>query len=464
MKTGRQILIAVVVGLIMAGAAGPGEGTQFERAVLDNDLAVIVGQNVATNVAGVFVGFRIGADTETEGRYPARALLQEHNRAYARRLLDSDPHFSPLAAELDNGGVMDFNTEWDYIQVRAACTPANLGMLLELVDRVLVADPLSPELIDLARLRLTQHYVISQENVGEQAYYLFRRAMLGNGAASRPVFGNPQSIGALSVEELTAFRQRYFTACNAAVVIISPQPADEVGRVVGQALGSWRRGLPPAPLPAPSAALREANVRVGNSPDARLATVVVGVALPPPGTPGFGVGRTLQEMLAGRQGRLRRDRTLLYSLALNLPFRLLAQQFPLRSIPITVESNAHLAVYAMAAPTAMESYRQAILRHFTSFREGAISPEELARAKKRVLNGMALAMQQPLDSATHLGQYEMLGVEVGDIQQAAAQVKALTVEQITKTANTWFHEHYIGVVLPNQNPAGSRRELSLPGA
>ncbi len=463
MKTGRQILIAVLVGLIMAGASAAGEGTQFERAVLDNDLAVIVGQNVATNVAGVFVGFRIGADTEKEGQYPARALLQEHNRAYAQQLLDSDPHFSPLAAELDNGGVMNFNTEWGYVQMRAACTSANLGMLLELVDRVLVTDPLSPELIDLARLRLTQHCLTSQENVAEQAYYLFRRAMLGNDVAARPVFGNPQSIGALGAEELTAFRQRYFTACNAAVVIISPQPPDEVGRVVQQTLGSWRRGLPPAPLTTQSAALREADVRVASSPDARLATIVVGVSLPPPGTPGFGVGQILQEMLAGPRGRLRRDRTLLYSLALNLPFRLLARQFPLRSIPMTLESNAHLAVYAMAAPTAMESYRQAILRHFASFREGAISSEELARAKKRVLNGMALAMQRPLDSATTLGQYEMLGLGVSDIQQAAAQVKALTVEQITETANIWFHEHYIGVVLPNQNPNDSRREISSPG-
>lgn len=458
MRAASRRWVRVVPGLMVLLSCCPGQAAQVERAVLDNGLVVVVGQNTAANVAGVFVGFRVGAATETGDRYPARALLQEHNRAYAQKLLNTDPHFRPLAAEPQTGGEISFNTEWDYVQVQATCTPQNLEQLLQLLARVFRTDPLSPELVDSARQRLIQHYSISQASVPEQAYYLFRQAMLGEVPTARPVSGNPEAIAAVSLDELTAFRQRYFVAANVVIVIISPESAQKIGQLIRQSFGSYPKGLPPIPSASGQGPQRRSNVQVGSSAESQLATVVLGVALPPPGSQGFLVGKVVHQMLAGAQGRLRRDRALLHSLALNLPFQLLARRFPLRSIPVTLESDPYLAIYAEADPKAIESTRRALLRHLESFRQGSMRPEELARAKQRVINDMALTLQRPSTLATHLGQYEMLGLDCTVALHQPAQVAVLTTADVIQTAETYFGQHYIGVLLPDQRPDSTSKQ------
>jgi len=449
MKAARHSWLGLLLGLAAVLSCSPGSASPLERGVLDNRLVVVVEQNTATNLAGVFVGFRVGANTETQGRYPARALLQEHNRVYAQKLLDTESHFSPLAAEFQAGAGIRFNTEWDYVQVRATCTPQNLESLLQFLAQVFRSDPLSPELVDSARQHLIQHCSAAERSLAERAYYLFRQAMLGKVPPAQPVFGNPEAIEAISLEELAAFRRRYFTGANAAVVIVSPESAEKMGQLVRQSFGLYPKGLPAEPLASDPRLPRQSGVRVGSNTSSSSAIIVLGVGLPPPGGEGFVVGQVLHQILAGAQGRLRRDRGLLHSLALNLPFQLLARRFPIKAIPVTVESNPHLAIYAEADPRAIESARRAILRHVDSFREGSIRPEELARAKQRTLNDMALTLQRPSALAAHLGKREMLGLDCTVSPHQAAQVAALTSQDIVQIAEAYFREHYIGVLLPD---------------
>jgi len=142
-----------------------------------------------------------------------------------------------------------------------------------------------------------------------------------------------------------------------------------------------------------------------------------------------------------------------------LPFQLLVKQFPLRALPVILESNPYLAIYAEADPPALESTRRALLRHFDSFQEGSIRPDELARAKQRVINDLALTMQRPTALATRLGQYEMLGLDCTGVQHDAAQVAALTIQDIVDTVNDYSQHYYIGVLLPDQRPGSTGRQL-----
>ena len=57
--------------------------------------------------------------------------------------------------------------------------------------------------------------------------------------------------------------------------------------------------------------------------------------------------------------------------------------------------------------------------------------------------------------ATRLGQYEMLGLDY-TLVPAAADVNAVTVDDIADTAQTYFAEHYIGLLLPERTPTGQQ--------
>lgn len=450
-----------ILGLVITG--GSAHATDFERAALDNGLVLFVGQNAATDLVSLFVGFRISADAETQYHSAARALLQEHHRAHAAELLETDPAFGPLRADFESGPGIRFETEWDYVQVQACCTLPNLEILLKLLATIFLDDPLSSQLVQSAGERLVAYHTKARTRAPEQTYYLFRRAMLGDRPTGRPVFADPESIEGLTVEELTTFRQRYFTAGNAVIVVISPQSTEHIGQLVRQHFGPYPKGVAPLPSPSGAPTLRDSQVQVAGNPSSRLAYIVLGAALPPPGTQGFLVGQILHQVLAGKQGRLQRDHGLLRSLALNLPFRLLATHFPLRPIPVALEATPHLAIYAECDPTAIEATRQGLLRHLNSFRDGSIHPDELTRAKRRVINNLALSMQRPLNIATRLGQYEMLGLAYTDAQPTAAQVDAITIEDVTDTAKTHFAQHYIGVLLPDPGPT-SPEDNSEPGS
>ena len=448
--------MAVVFGLVLVSTGV--QAAQFERTVLDNGLVVIVSQNPATDLAGVFVGLRVGADAETEGRYPARALLQDHDRAYLAQVLATEAEFRPSYREFQAARGIRFQTEWDYVHLQAHCTPQMLELLLKLVARVVFGDPLSPQLVQAARERLQTHYSAAQAQVSEQTYYLFRRAMLGETPAGRPVYGDPQSMATVTGEELAAFRQRFWTPDNGVIVIVSPHPVEEMGRLVQQYFGAYPQGPALSPVSSGRQPVRESDVHVAGNAASELAHIVLGVALPPPGTQEFAVGQILHEVLAGRRGRLRRDPLLLRSLALNLPFELLAQRFPVQALPVSLEAHPHLAIYAQCDPNeALEPTKQALLQQLESFRDGSIRPDELIRARRRVINHMALTTQRPLGMAERLGQYEMLGLDYTLAGPAA--VRAVTIDDITESARTYFAEHYVGVMLPERgataNEAGS---------
>ncbi len=435
------LLVLAVLLSVAASAAAP-----VTQTVLDNGLAVVVCPHPASEVAGVFLGFRVEAELDEPGGI--RALIHEHNRARVEKLLEGDETFAPLKRAVDEGSPMKWRVEWDYLHMQARCASPQLGQLLKLLRVGVFSAQIEPELLDHGRKRLAQEYDSMPQRAAEQTYYLFREAMLGEVAASRPVFGTPESTAGITPEQASAFAEKYLQASNATIVVVAPLPSDEIVALVRDALGSLAPG---------QAAPQERLVvepgdraRVDGNPLTGLATIVVGVPLPASGDEGFVVGQLLYHILAGKQGRLVRDRGLLYSLALNLPFRLLAERTPVSVLPVVMSRQPHLAIYAECDPNAVENAHQALLRHIHSLREGAIRPEELERAKLNLINAEARIMLAPGSLAEHLGQIAVLGGDPASFDQGAATVQKITKEDIIATGEAYFQNHYIGVQMPQR--------------
>jgi len=231
------------------------------------------------------------------------------------------------------------------------------------------------------------------------------------------------------------------------VVVVSPLSGEQALRLVEDALGTVKRGMSAAR--EDRSCYPDSRVRVGGSPQARLATVIVGVGLPAPPEPGFRVGQLLYHILNGPQGRLARDRSLFHALALNLPFRLLVQRSPLSVLPVAMSSSPHLAIYAECAPDAVGNVHEQLLRHINSLAVGAIRPEELQQAKQRLINRRARTMLSAARLAVHLGRMQMLGLPPASFGEGTAQIEQLTVADITALAQTHFQNHYVGVQMPS---------------
>jgi hypothetical protein len=192
-------------------------------------------------------------------------------------------------------------------------------------------------------------------------------------------------------------------------------------------------------------------VEVDSNPLMSLATMILGTTLPPPGDRGFLVGQLLHHVLSGKQGRLARDRTLVHTLALNLPLRLLAERTPVSVLPVAWSEHPQLAVYAECDPAAVENAHQALLQHLESLAQGAIRPEELDRAKHHLINSRALSMLAPGTLAAQVGAVAMFGGDPNGLAHSALEIEQLTKEDIIRTAQAHFQYHYVGVQMPDRH-------------
>ncbi len=441
---GCYLFLAAALCVVLSAAC---HGAEVRSTVLGNGLTVVACSDYASDVAGVFVGFRVGAGAVQP--VGIRALLHEHNRARVEQLLADDESFAELAAHIRDVGSVQWRVEWDYLQMHAVCTSAHLEDLLRLVRAGLFAPQVHPDLLEQGRQRLKQEYDNLLDRPAEQAYYLFREAMLDEAAGAQPVFGKPEQVAQITSQQASDFARKYLRAANVTVVVVSPLSSEQALRLVEDALGTVKRGM---------SISREARsyspdsrVRVGGSPQARLATVVVGVGLPAPGEPGFFVGQLLYHILNGPEGRLARDRSLFRTLALNLPFRLLAQRTPLSTLPVAMSNYPHLAIYGECAPDAVGNVHEQLLRHINSLGAGAIRPEELQQAKQKLINSRARTMLTAGRLAAHLGRMQMLGVAPASFGDDTDRIEQLTVADVTALAQTHFQNHYVGVQMPSSS-------------
>ncbi len=446
MRPARRMYYVAVATVVLSAVVGSvSYGAEVHSTVLDNGLSVVTCTYSASDVASVFVGFRVGAGIAQP--VGIRALLHEHNRARVEQLLAGDNSFAGLASHIRDVGRIQWRVEWDYLQMHAVCTSAHLEELLRLVRAGLFAPDVQPELLEKGRQRLAEEYQNMTQRPAEQAYYLFREAMLKDATGAQPVFGKPEQVAQITLQQASDFAGKYLRAANATVVVVSPLSNEQALCLVEDTLGTVKHGIS-APIEDRSC-YPDSRVRVRSSRYARLATVIVGVSLPAPGQPGFRGGQLLYHILGGSQGRLARDRSLFYTLALNLPFRLLAQRTPLTVLPVAMSNSPHLAIYAECAPDAVRNVHEQLLRHINSLGAGAIRPEELQQAKQKLINSRARTMLSAARLATHLGRMQMLGLPAASFADGAAQIEQLTVEDITALAQTHFQNHYVGVQMPS---------------
>jgi len=437
--------LAVVVAALSAVLGTVCYGAEVRSTVLDNGLSVVTCPHPASDVASVFVGFRVGAGiVQPVG---LRALLHEHNRARVEQLLADDDSFAELASHLRDAGSVQWRVEWDYLQMYALCTSARLEQVLRLVRAGLFAPDIQPELLEKGRQRLAEEYQNMMQRPAERAYYRFREAMLNDMAGAQPVFGKPEQVAQITPQQASDFARKYLQAANATVVVVSPLSNEQALRLVEDALGTVKRGIA-APSPDRSC-YPDSRVRVGSTPRARVATMVVGVSLPGPGQPGFLVGQLLYNILGGAQGRLARDRSLFHALALNLPFALLSQRTPLTVLPVTMSNRPHLAIYAECAPNVVGNVHEQLLRHINSLGAGAIRPEELQQGKQKLINSRARIMLTAAGLAVHLGQMQMLGLPPASFADETTQIEQLTIADVTALAQSNFQNHYVGVDMPS---------------
>lgn len=439
--------IAIRAGLIAAAAltlAAAQAAPTVTRSELANGLTVLVAPADQGQIAGIELLLKVGMTDEPAAMRGARALLQQILVIDSHAQINAD--LSPASAFVNpRTSGLGVNTDWDFVEVSLATDADELGIGLETVARHSFGVTLDAERLDEARTLVCRGYDLSHQSPVQATFELFRQALFGRGPLGESLQGDPEGLAAISLEALQGFRDAYYVPGNAIVCVAAPQPAEEVLAAVRAAFDAVPSAPVPEspPVPEPPA---ESLVEVGESADLVQASLVVGVPLPPYGDPRFAAGQMIAELLEGRGGRLRRDLSLLQTLGLAIPTRLLDEHYPITTLPIPVSERPFLAVHALCSPNTIERTREGLLRHLLELRTRTVAEAELARARQRAINSLLIEPAAPVDLAMALARRELFGA--GDLAAGVAALQAVTADDLEAVAQQYFGRHAVGVQMP----------------
>jgi predicted Zn-dependent peptidase len=188
---------------------------------------------------------------------------------------------------------------------------------------------------------------------------------------------------------------------------------------------------------------------VDENPAIDRASLAVGAPLPPFGEKEHWAAWIVREMLAGPDGRLCSDRTLLSKSGLIVPSTLAWRQWPISPLPIQFGSRPYLAVVALCHPARVEVTRQGILRHIAEIAEGEFTEADLERARVRVANTWARELAAPRDRARMLALAAMLGIELPSVDQVWKVVNEISEAEVKEAAYSVLRRVSVGLQMPS---------------
>jgi len=377
----------ILTGLLFAVVAVAQAAPNVKRVVLPNGLTVLAIEDRVSTVAGFHLGVRYDPAANSVPHAGVAALSQQVTQAQLSETLNQDA-WRDLAQQLrGTRAALIANTEVDYCELRGKVTDDMLPPALQLVGRLMLGRPaIAPEQLQAAREILLASEKDDTNAVMEQTFYSFLKAFHGAGSPlAQPVQGTPDSLRALTANDVTAFRAAYMTPNNAVLTLVAPRSVSDLVSLAKLAFGTYAAGgtaVKPPTTPGPASS----RVHVAQQTGWRGVSLLIGVPTPSYGTAGFYRAQLIYTLLEGRGGRLDTDSALRGGLGANrIVGRPEAEPPPAAVLPPTAQPRPFLLLHMVVAPRQMEQARRALLWHFQALQTDPPTAAELDRAKGRLL-------------------------------------------------------------------------------
>jgi zinc protease len=430
-------LAALATVLLIAGAplqAAPQEGVDVTHFVLGNGLEVVVIPDHRVPVVTQMVWYRVGSADEPPGKSGIAHFLE--HLMFKGTEKNPGGKFSQVLATI--GGQENAFTTADYTGYYQRVAREYLPLVMEFeADRmtglVLTDANVLPELdvvLEEYNMRVANSPDARLREQVEAALFL-------NHPYGRPVIGWLHEIKKLNREDALAFYRRYYTPNNAIVVIAGDVTADEVKALAEKTYGKVARRAEIGPRKRPQEPEHTAARQVTLADPRATPSLQRAYLAPSDATAKPGEAEAL-EVLAhvlggGSNSRLQRalveDRGLANSAGATYSGTSVDQT--LFSVYATPRPHVSLAE--------LETAMDAVVDDLAT---NGITPEELARAKTRMIADAVYAKDNQATLARWYGAALATGSTVDDVKSWTEQVRAVTADSVRAAARTWLDKHH----------------------
>jgi zinc protease len=332
-----------------------------------------------------------------------------------------------IALEIESlGGSLDSFGGNNSFGVSAEVLHEDFNAGLDLVADVLL-NPTFPETalerereIQLAGIKAQRDQLLKSAGIG------MRRALFGDSGYGLDTLGTETSVGQLSVAQLKAFHQKFTVPNNAVLAIFGDVKALEVKAAVEKVFGKWRTGEKALAQLPETRALKEIK-RVVEVRDKKQAVLLVGF----PGSTVASADRYALELLQEACSDLGSRLFLRIRDKLGLAYYVGAQNF-LGLMP------GYFAFYVGTAPEKVDLVEQEILREAELLRAEGLTPEELKRAKAKIVGQKKISRQDLGGLATSMALDELYGLGYAHSDTDDARYESVTLDEIKSAAKKYL--------------------------
>jgi zinc protease len=356
-----------------------------------------------------------------------------------------------IADAIDSiGGALGTGAGTDLSYINAVVMKDSLGFALDLVADLAQHPAFAREEIERQRQQAVSGLRVSYEDPDFVANAVFDRLVYGAHPYGRPQGGTPDTLGAVTRDDLVAFHRKWFGANNAILAVVGDVTADEAFAGAERAFGTWGRTAaePPKPTDPPPPQRRlviidkpgavQTEIRVGNVAIARKSEDYLALDLATKVLGGEGANRLHRV--------LRAERGLTYGASAD--FNALKQ-----SGDVVAQTNTRSA-------TTGETLRLMVDEMWKLIRD-RVGDRELEGAQEYATGSFPLTIETPSQIALQVLNAVFYGLDLNQLQTYRERVSAITPDDIQRVARNYIHPDRLTIVLVGDASAFVKQ---LPGA
>jgi zinc protease len=323
----------------------------------------------------------------------------------------------------------------------------DLPLLLELLSEAMRKPVFPTDQVERLRAQLLTGLAIRSQDTGEMASMTFDKLLYTNHPYARPEEGNPETIRAITAQELQDFYRIHFGPRHMVLVVVGAVEADQAIDQVRAALGDWRNPEQPEPVVLPPVELLTEPIRQH-------------VPIP---------GKSQSDLVMGCLGpsRLAPD-----FVAASLGNNILGQFGMMGRIGDVVREQAGLAYYAYTSlnagmgpgswevtagvnPANLDKAVDLVKAEITRFVREPVSAEELSDSQANYIGRLPLSLESNNGMASALLNLERYSLGLDYYRQYADMVRIVTPEAILDVAQRYLNLERLAV--SSAGPAGGER-------
>ena len=404
----------------------------YELRTLANGLRVVAVPHHEQPAVTVRLLVRAGAAQDPASRPGVASLLSS--------VLDQGTttrSASEIADAIDYvGGALGTGAGVDLSFASAVVMRGDFDLALDLVADIARRPALAPEEIARQREQLLSAQQVSAQDPEFLADAVLERLVFGYHPYGAPSGGTPESIVAITREDLVAFHGTWFVPNNAILAVVGDLTTAEAFAGAERAFGSWaQRDLPAATFPEPPPATRR--VVLVDRPGAVQTEIRVGNVAIPRDHPDH-MALDLAIRILGGEGSnrlqrvLRSDRGLTYGASV--------EASALR------ESGAIIGETDTRSDKTGETLRLTVDEFWRLQRE-PVSEWELSSVKAYISGNFPLGIETPNAIAQQVLSALHYGLDLKELQEFPERVSGVTVEDIQRVARLYLKPGRLSIAL-----------------